>query len=91
MEQVVDAVNAGSTLSDALKRHPKIFSGLFVNMVAAGEMSGTMEDVLFRLAEILEKRMYLAAKVKSAVAYPLMMVIVAIGVVIFLLLFVAIL
>lgn len=88
MQQVADSVNTGSTLADALKKHPSVFSNLFVNMVAAGEMSGTLEDVLLRLAEMLEKRVNLAGKVKSAVAYPAMMVVVAVGVVVFLLSFV---
>ncbi|MFC1739231.1 type II secretion system F family protein [Planctomycetota bacterium] len=88
MQQVADSVNAGSALADALKKHPSVFSSLFVNMVAAGEMSGTLEDVLLRLAEMLEKRVNLAGKVKSAVAYPAMMIVVAVGVVFFLLSFV---
>jgi general secretion pathway protein F len=84
MEQVADDVNSGSTLAGALSKHPNVFSNLFVNMVAAGETSGTLEEVLLRLAEILEKRLHLAAKVKSAIAYPLMMIVVAVAVVIFL-------
>ncbi len=84
MEQVANDVNSGSTLAGALSKHPNVFSNLFVNMVAAGETSGTLEEVLLRLAEILEKRLHLAAKVKSAVAYPLMMVVVAVAVVVFL-------
>jgi general secretion pathway protein F len=88
MQQVTDSVNGGSTLSDALKKHPNVFSGLFVNMVAAGEVSGTLEEVLQRLAEMIEKRVHLTDKVKSAIAYPLMMAVVAVGVVVFLLSFV---
>jgi len=88
MQQVADSVNAGSTLADALRRHPGVFSNLFVNMVAAGEASGTLEEILLRLAEMLEKRVHLAGTVKSAVAYPTMMVVVATGVVVFLLSFV---
>jgi general secretion pathway protein F len=88
MKQVADCVNAGSTLASALARHPDVFSNLFVNMVAAGEASGTLEEVLIRLAEMLEKRVHLAVKVRSAVAYPLMMIIVATAVVVFLLSFV---
>ncbi|MFC1635001.1 type II secretion system F family protein [Planctomycetota bacterium] len=84
MEQVADDVNSGKTLSGALSKHPDIFSSLFVNMVAAGEASGTLEEILVRLAEILEKRVHLAAKVKAAVAYPLMMMVVAVAVVVFL-------
>ena len=84
MEKVADDVNSGSTLAEALSRHPDAFSNLFVKMVAAGETSGTLEEVLLRLAEILEKRVHLAARVKSAVAYPLMMTVVAVAVVVFL-------
>ena len=84
MEKVADDVNSGSTLAEALSRHPDAFLNLFVKMVAAGETSGTLEEVLLRLAEILEKRVHLAAKVKSAVAYPLMMTAVAVAVVVFL-------
>ena len=88
MQQVADSVNTGSTLADALKKHQDVFSTLFVNMVAAGQMSGTLEDVLLRLAEMLEKRVNLTGKVKAAVAYPAMMTVVAVGVVVFLLAFV---
>jgi len=84
IEQVANDVNSGSTLAGALSKHPNVFSNLFVNMVAAGETSGTLEEVLLRLAEILEKRVHLAAKVKSAIAYPLMMIVVAVAVVVFL-------
>jgi general secretion pathway protein F len=84
LEQVANDVNSGSTLANALGKHPKVFSNLFINMVAAGETSGTLEEILLRLAEILEKRVNLAAKVKSAIAYPLMMVVVAVAVVVFL-------
>ncbi len=88
MQQVTNNVNGGSTLADALKKHPDVFSSLFVNMVAAGEISGTLEEVLQRLAEMIEKRVHLISKVKSAIAYPLMMAVVAAGVVVFLLSFV---
>jgi len=88
MEEVCHNVNTGSALSDALGRHPEVFSNVFVNMVAAGETSGTLDDVFLRLAEMLEKRVHLTNKVKSAVAYPLMMLVVAVTVVVFLLSFV---
>jgi general secretion pathway protein F len=88
MQQVADSVNGGSTLADALKKHPDIFPDLFVNMVAAGQAGGTLEEALQRLAEMMEKRVHLAGKVKSAIAYPLMMAVVAAGVVVFLLSFV---
>jgi len=85
MRQVRDSVSAGSTLSGALSKHPNVFSPLFVNIIAAGQTSGALEELLLRLAEMLEKRQRLAAKVKSAIAYPLMMVVTAVGVVVFLL------
>ncbi|MBN1803779.1 MAG: type II secretion system F family protein [Sedimentisphaerales bacterium] len=88
MEEVRDNVNAGSPLSAALAGHPDVFSNVFVNMVAAGETSGTLEEVFLKLAEMLEKRVHLTNKVKSAVAYPIMMTVVAVTVVVFLLSFV---
>ncbi|MHC4587209.1 MAG: type II secretion system F family protein [Planctomycetota bacterium] len=88
MKEICDRVNAGSSLSAALGRHPDVFSNVFVNMVAAGETSGTLEDVFLSLAEMLEKRVHLTNKVKSAIAYPIMMSVVAVTVVVFLLSFV---
>jgi general secretion pathway protein F len=88
MKEVYVNVNTGSSLSAALGRHPDVFSNVFVNMVAAGETSGTLEEVFLRLAEMLEKRVHLTNKVKSAVAYPIMMSVVAVAVVVFLLSFV---
>ena len=85
MQQVTDDVNAGDSLADAMKKHGNVFSPLFVSMVAAGQESGTLEDVLARLARMLEKRVNLTGKVKSAMAYPIMMALVAVGVVVFLL------
>lgn len=88
VESIRDEVNAGSSLAEALGKHPGHFSTLFVNMVAAGEASGALETVLARLADILEKRVQLTGKVKAAIAYPAMMAVVATGVVMFLLSFV---
>lgn len=69
-KQLVFDVEAGNTLADAFSRHPKAFSGLFVNMVAAGEAGGILDTILLRLATFLEKNDALVRKVKSAMIYP---------------------
>lgn len=88
IEDVCSRVNSGATLADALGKYPDVFSPVFVNMVAAGESSGTLDQVLLRLAEMLQKRVHLMSKVKSAIAYPVTMAVVATAVLIFLLSFV---
>ena len=85
MQQVRDEVNQGSSLSAALAKHPRIFSAVFVNSVAAGESMGNLEDILLRLAQMLKNHIKLLTRVKSAIAYPVVMTVVAVGVVIFLL------
>ena len=69
-KQVVFDVEAGNTLADAFSRHPKAFTDLFVNMVAAGEAGGILDTILLRLAVFLEKNDALVRKVKSAMIYP---------------------
>jgi general secretion pathway protein F len=86
--RIRDHVNSGDTLAAALQRYPSIFSSLYINMVRAGEASGTLEDVLLSLAHMLEKRAQLNARVKSALAYPALMTVLAVAVVVFLMAFV---
>jgi general secretion pathway protein F len=75
LADVKTQVNEGSSLGDALGRHSKVFEDLYVNMVRAGEASGNLDAVLFRLAEFLEAQNRLRGKVTSALFYPVVMVI----------------
>jgi type IV pilus assembly protein PilC len=81
-------VESGTTLSNALKRHPKIFSDLYVSLVAAGEMGGMLDTILNRLAIYIEKNEKLKSKVKSAMVYPSVVLIISIIVIAVLLIFV---
>ncbi|HQR13504.1 MAG TPA: type II secretion system F family protein [Nitrospira sp.] len=67
---VKNSVEAGSTFSDALKRHPKVFDDLYVNMIHAGEVGGLLDTILTRLAKHIEKAMKLKGQIKSAMVYP---------------------
>jgi type IV pilus assembly protein PilC len=73
-------VEAGLSLSDALGRHPKVFSPLFVAMAQAGETGGVLEDALMRVADQLEKDASLRRQIKSAMVYPILVVIFAVGI-----------
>ena len=86
--KVAGSVEAGSTLADALRRHPKTFDELYVNLVEVGEAGGILDTVLQRLSVYIEKAAALKRKVKSAMIYPLTIVGVAFVVVIFMLTFV---
>lgn len=70
LSQVKVDVESGATYADALKKHPRIFSELYVNMVAAGEAGGILDTILNRLAAYIEKAMRLKKKVKGAMVYP---------------------
>ena len=67
----------GKSLADALSCHPKVFSPLYVNMVRAGEASGAMEIVLARLSDLTERNESTKGKIRAALAYPVIMVLVA--------------
>jgi type IV pilus assembly protein PilC len=86
--QVVYDVESGHTVADALRRHPKAFSDLYVNMVAAGEAGGILDTILMRLAGFLEKNDALIGKVKSAMIYPIVIMSVALIAIVVLLIFV---
>lgn len=88
MSEVREMVREGSTLSEAFSKKGKIFDSAFTTMVKAGENSGALDVVMERLAEYMEQQEALKRKVQSALAYPFLMLVVGISVVVFLLIFV---
>lgn len=85
IRDVTVRVEGGDNFSDALQKHPKVFSKLYYCMVAAGEKGGLLADILARLATYLENTARLRRKVKSAMMYPIAVTVVAIGITVFLL------
>jgi type IV pilus assembly protein PilC len=81
IRQVKADVEQGSTFADALRKHPKPYDDLYVNLVQAGEIGGILDTILNRLAVYLEKADRLAKKVKGAMVYPTTVLVIAIGVV----------
>jgi type IV pilus assembly protein PilC len=81
-------IEGGSTLTDALKKFPKIFDDLFVNLVAAGESGGILDVILQRLSGYMEKAMKLKGQVKGAMSYPIIVLVIATAIVAGLLIFV---
>jgi type IV pilus assembly protein PilC len=88
IQDVLYDVESGNTLADSLGKHPKIFTRLYVNMVAAGEAGGILDTILLRLATFLEKNDALARKIKGAMIYPIVIMLVAVAAVAVLLIFV---
>ena len=81
IKSIKDDIEGGATLTDALKKHPKVFDDLFINMVAAGEAGGILDTILNRLAAYMEKMMKLKSKVKGAMVYPATIVLISFGVI----------
>lgn len=79
--QVRSDVESGSTFAEAIKKHPKVFNDLYVNMVAAGEAGGILDTILQRLAAYMEKFAKIKKQIKSAMIYPAIILTVAVGVV----------
>ena len=79
-----EQVMQGTAFADALKTHPRYFNRLYVSMVKAGEASGTLDQVLNRLAEYIQSQQRLKAKISAALAYPIVMILVGVGVVVYL-------
>lgn len=88
LTQVRDRVNEGSSLADALRHSPQVFSDLYTNMIGAGESSGALDVVLLRLADYIEDRLRLRNRLFAALAYPVLMLMVMFGVIVLLMTFV---
>ncbi|MGA0844911.1 MAG: type II secretion system F family protein [Luteolibacter sp.] len=85
---LADSVQGGSTFSESLAQHPRIFNNLYVNMVKAGELGGVLEIVLTRLAEYQEKAQKLKNKIVSAMVYPVIVMFIAVAILVFLMIFI---
>src|ERR1700736_4411932 len=88
IDKLADSVQGGSTFSESLAQHPRIFNNLYVNMVKAGEVGGVLELVLSRLAEFQEKAAKIKSKVLAAMVYPIIVLTLAVGIMGFLLVFI---
>jgi type IV pilus assembly protein PilC len=80
LKDIKSSVEGGSTFSDALRKHPRIFDELFTNLVQAGEAGGILDSILGRLSIYLEKRQKLVRQLKGALSYPTIVFVIAIGV-----------
>ena len=88
LKQINKDVEGGSTLAEAMKKHPKVFDDLFVNLIAAGEVGGILDTILRRLATFIEKAEKLKSQIKGAMTYPIVVVAIAIIVISVILIFV---
>ena len=88
LAQVKDAILEGQPFSDALARFPRVFSTFYINLIRAGESSGTLEIVMERLADLSENRLALVQRIRSALIYPILMLLVGTGVLVLLVAFV---
>jgi len=88
LKQITKDVEGGSTLAQAMKKHPKVFNELFVNLIAAGEVGGILDTILQRLATFIEKAAELKSKIKGALTYPIVVVCIAFIVIAVILIFV---
>ena len=88
LKAITKDVEGGSTLAEAMKKHPKVFDALFVNLIAAGEMGGVLDTILRRLADYIEKAEKLKSQIKGALVYPMVVVVIAIIVIAVIMIFV---
>jgi type IV pilus assembly protein PilC len=87
-QSLAESIESGSTFAEALASHPKIFNKLYVNMVRAGEIGGVLDTVLMRLAEFMEKAQKIKSKVTGAMVYPVVVLVMAVGILLFLMTFI---
>ncbi|MDQ2867137.1 MAG: type II secretion system F family protein [Verrucomicrobiota bacterium] len=87
-DALAESVQGGSTFSDSLGQHPRIFNNLYVSMVKAGELGGVLEVVLARLAEFQEKAQKIKNKVTAAMVYPIIVLVLALAIMTFLLIYI---
>lgn len=88
LADVCDGVEGGSSLSEAMAKHPGVYDRLYTKMVAAGEVGGVLDIILQRLSEFMEKAQRLKRRIKGALVYPIVVVVVAIVIVTFIMLFI---
>lgn len=88
LKQITKDVEGGSTLAEGMKKHPKVFNELFVNLIAAGEVGGILDTILQRLATFIEKAEELKTKIKGALTYPIVVMAIAFIVIAVILIFV---
>ena len=88
LDQIVDDVQGGTMLSDAMAQHPKIFDSLYSNLIKAGETAGALETILRRLAEFMEKAQKLKKKIIGAMVYPTAVMVIALGILTFIMVFI---
>jgi len=88
LQDIIEDVEAGSTLSEAMEKHPKAFDRLYVYTVRAGEAGGVLDQVLRKLADFMEKAMTLKRRITGAMVYPVMVISVAVIILVFIMLFI---
>jgi len=88
LKEITRDVESGTTLADAMRKHPQVFDDLYVNLVAAGELGGILDTILRRLAEYIEKAQKLKGQIKGAMTYPIVVMAIAIIVIAVILIFV---
>jgi type IV pilus assembly protein PilC len=86
LDQVIDDVRGGQDLSSAIDKYPKVFTDVYVSMIRAGEASGQIDDILLRLADYMEASQKLKREIKSAMTYPIVSLVMILGITAFLML-----